>query len=154
MHQLQVLVLSCEVDRRSGSLPGAARSIRFATAFATSLRQLETLARQHPLSVLVYDLDGFGGSPHDVFATSVKMGIPAIVVAEELDPAQWIDLFHLGACDVLRGPVSPAELHRSIAAAAETLQPGPAGGAGDGEPWHVRIGRWGRKLLQPSAETD
>lgn len=147
---LHVLVLSSD-SVRARPLVEAARSKDHAVVLATSMAELSSLLRRHKECVVVHDVPGFAALPRDVLSVSVTMGVPAIVVAHEFDPAQWIELFHFGACDVLRGPVSPADLHRSVDAAARTLPSAatPAGRRGEAESWRVRIRRWSRKFLQP-----
>lgn len=147
---LHVLVLSSD-SARARPIIEAAKSKDHAVVLATSLTDMQSLLRKHKDCVVLHDIPGFGYPPREVLSASVTMGVPAIVVAHEFDPAQWIELFRLGACDVLRGPVSPAELHRSIGAAVRSLPHAahPPGRTGEAESWRVRIRRWGRKFLQP-----
>jgi DNA-binding NtrC family response regulator len=148
---LHVLVLSSD-HTRARPLIEAVKSKGHSVVLASSLGDLQSLLHKNKECVVLHDVPGFASPPREVLSVSVTMGVPVIVVAHEFDPAQWIELFHLGACDVLRGPVLPADLHRSIGAAASTLVSPAAqasGGAGEAETWRVRIRRWSRKLLQP-----
>lgn len=112
----QVLVLSadrsqCEVWTASLLAHGLrARS-------CTTWTEAQPLLSAGSVGVVLYDADARIAPPDQVLAVSNSAGLPAIVIARDLDTEKWMSLFRSGAFDVLRNSTELTNLCDAVDAA-------------------------------------
>jgi DNA-binding NtrC family response regulator len=112
----QVLVLSA--DRSQGETWAASLN-----AHGLRARSCTAWTEAHPLltagsvGVVLYDADARIAPPDQVLATSNSAGLPAIVIARDVDTEKWMSLFRSGAFDVLRHSTELESLCEAVDAA-------------------------------------
>ncbi len=141
---LHVLVLT-SAGANTRTILHAARDGERAVALASTLAEYRSLTTPYGDWVVIYDLNAFPAQPAEVLEHANLQGIPVIVVANRFDSTDWIRLFKLGACDVLRSPVIAGELSRSIASASKRLA--TAAAAAHADRWYTRTLQWAKRLL-------
>jgi DNA-binding NtrC family response regulator len=112
MHS-QVLVLSADSSQSetwASILRKKGLRARICDAWPEALRLVSSGAA----SVVLYDDDAQIASRADVLSTSSSAGLPAIVMARELDADKWMNLFRSGAFDVLRYSAERKDLCESV----------------------------------------
>jgi DNA-binding NtrC family response regulator len=100
MHS-QVLVLSAD-SSQSETWAAILRTKGLRAKICDAWPEARRLLTSRAASVVLYDDDAPIASREDVLSTSSSAGLPAIVMARELDAEKWMSLFRSGAFDVLR----------------------------------------------------
>ncbi len=145
----QVLVLSADSSQGevwAGILRARGLRAKICGAWPEARRLLTTGA----VSVVLYDSDACVAPPSEVLASSTSAGLPAIVMAKDLDAEKWMSLFRSGAFDVLRHSAERNDLCESVAEALNnsrnraTLQAS----------WPKSIFQWTRSKLNRDGSPD
>jgi len=140
---MQVVVLSSQRGRAK-SIGDCARGDGRTVSYVASLEELRRMRCGHGECIVLLDVAHFPATVPEVVDAATRIGAPSLVITSDFDSVQWIRLFQMGVCDVLRDPVSAVELHRSMEAAIRSI---PAEQHGSDGRWISKALHWGRNLF-------
>jgi DNA-binding NtrC family response regulator len=140
---MQVVVLSSQRGRAK-AIGDCARGDGRTISHAASLEEFRRLRCARGESIVLLDAAHFPATVPEVVDAASRIGAPSLVITSDFDSSQWIRLFQMGVCDVLRDPVSAVELHRSMEAAIRSI---PAEHPESDGRWISKALHWGRNLF-------